>query len=40
LYGWTGKILHVNLSKEKISTKMLDKEIYQKYLGGTGFGFK
>jgi len=40
LYGWTGKILHVNLSREKISTKMLDKEIYQKYLGGTGFGFK
>lgn len=35
-YGWTGKLLRVNLSTGKIATE--DSSKYNKYIGGTGIG--
>ena len=38
--GYSGKILRVDLSREKISEESLDNEALRKYLGGTGMGVK
>lgn len=38
--GYTGKILHVDLTSERISEEPLDKEIPTKYIGGVGLGTK
>jgi len=36
-YGYNGKILRVDLSKDKISTEFLDDVLYRRYIGGEGF---
>jgi aldehyde:ferredoxin oxidoreductase len=38
LYGSAGKILHVDLSKGKISTEQPSEEFYKTYLGGSAMG--
>jgi aldehyde:ferredoxin oxidoreductase len=38
--GYMGKILRVDLSRERISEEHLDNETLRKYLGGTGMGVK
>ncbi len=40
LTGYTGKILWVNLSNQKISTTEFDESFAKKYIGGNGFGIK
>ena len=40
LYGYNGKILFVDLSRENYEIKDLNAEIAQKYLGGTGLSAK
>lgn len=40
MHGWTGKMLIVDLSDEKIQEKKLDEEILRDYLGGRGLGVK
>ncbi|MFC1819850.1 aldehyde ferredoxin oxidoreductase family protein [Thermodesulfobacteriota bacterium] len=39
-YGYTGKILRVDLSNEKISDEKLDEKTAREYIGGTGLGAK
>ncbi len=36
LYGYTGKLLRVDLTKEKITEEKLDEETARKYLGEMG----
>jgi aldehyde:ferredoxin oxidoreductase len=38
LFGYTGKILHVDLSKGKISTEQPTEEFYKTYIGGSAMG--
>ncbi len=38
MYGWTGKLLRVDLTSGKTSTEKIDEEILHKYLGGRGLG--
>jgi aldehyde:ferredoxin oxidoreductase len=38
LYGYAGKILHVDLSKGKISTEQPTEEFYKTYIGGSAMG--
>jgi aldehyde:ferredoxin oxidoreductase len=33
--GYVGKILHVDLTNERISEEVLDRETLRKYVGGT-----
>ncbi len=40
LYGTTGKILRVDLSREKITEEDLDEAVLRKYVGGTAMGAK
>ncbi|MDI7247900.1 MAG: aldehyde ferredoxin oxidoreductase family protein [Bacillota bacterium] len=40
MYGWTGKILRVNLSARSVSVEDLCPEIAEKYLGARGLGTK
>ncbi|MFC2005606.1 aldehyde ferredoxin oxidoreductase family protein [Chloroflexota bacterium] len=40
LYGYTGQLLRVDLTNEKITEEKLDEETARKYLGGTGLGAK
>ncbi|MHA1354556.1 MAG: aldehyde ferredoxin oxidoreductase N-terminal domain-containing protein, partial [Candidatus Heimdallarchaeota archaeon] len=40
LYGSTGKILEVNLTKNKISTIPPNKSDYKNYIGGSGLATK
>jgi aldehyde:ferredoxin oxidoreductase len=40
MYGWTGKILRVNLSSKTITTEKLNMEDAKKYIGGRGLGSK
>lgn len=37
-YGWTGKLLRVDLTTGSITTESTEK--YKSFLGGTGFGWK
>jgi aldehyde:ferredoxin oxidoreductase len=37
--GYTGKILHVNLSDRKIDVETPDETFYRMYLGGRGLGY-
>jgi len=39
-YGTTGKILRVDLSKEKVWEETLDEAVLRKFLGGTAMGVK
>ena len=38
LFGYTGKILHVDLSKGEISIEQPTEEFYKKYIGGSAMG--
>jgi len=38
-YGYTGKIVHVDLSNRKIEIEENDEAFYRSYLGGRGFGY-
>ena len=38
-YGYTGKILHVDLSNQKIEVEEQDEAFYRSYLGGRGIGY-
>ncbi|MBW1650089.1 MAG: aldehyde ferredoxin oxidoreductase family protein [Deltaproteobacteria bacterium] len=38
MFGWTGKILRVDLSEEKIITENLDPKIAKDFIGGRGIG--
>ncbi|RLI08608.1 aldehyde ferredoxin oxidoreductase, partial [Candidatus Bathyarchaeota archaeon] len=40
LYGYSGKILWIDLSKNKITSKPLRKETVLRYIGGKGLGAK
>lgn len=40
LYGWNGKILRVDLSKNKSTVQTYDSNFATKYLGGRGFAVK
>ncbi|MFC1987424.1 aldehyde ferredoxin oxidoreductase family protein [Chloroflexota bacterium] len=40
IYGYTGKILRVDLSNERISEETLDEAELRKWVGGVGFGAK
>jgi len=40
LYGYTGKILRVDLTTGNISSEETDAELTQKFVGGSGFGAK
>ncbi|UCD78355.1 MAG: aldehyde ferredoxin oxidoreductase family protein [Desulfobacterales bacterium] len=38
-YGYTGKILHVDLTDRNIEIEEQDEEFYRSYLGGRGIGY-
>ncbi len=38
LYGYTGKILHVDLTRGKLSTEQPTEEFYKTYIGGSAMG--
>jgi aldehyde:ferredoxin oxidoreductase len=40
LYGWQGRILHIDLSKEKIWIEEFDKKLGELFLGGRGVNAK
>lgn len=40
MYGWNGTVLRVDLTKEKIVKKPLDKEVARNFIGGRGFNSK
>ena len=37
-YGYNGRILHVDLTREKLKVEEPDETFYRKYLGGSGMG--
>ena len=39
-YGYTGKLLRIVLSKEKVSVEEIKPEILRKFVGGVGYGAK
>ena len=40
LYGYTGKLLRVDLTKGKVDVEKVDPELLRKFLGGVGYGAK
>ncbi len=38
MYGWTGKILHLDLTRKKCHIESNNIDKYHKYMGGKGFG--
>ena len=38
MYGWTGNILHINLTTRNFSVETPDSDFYGKYMGGKGMG--
>ncbi|MBI2848401.1 MAG: hypothetical protein HYX83_04415 [Chloroflexi bacterium] len=40
IFGYTGRILRVDLSKENITVEQFDEPTARKYVGGTGLGIK
>ncbi len=38
MYGWTGKILHIDLTEERFEVETPDLEFYCRILGGKGMG--
>ncbi len=38
LYGYSGKLLRVDLTGEKLTTETISEELIQKYVGGRGLG--
>ena len=37
-YGYTGKILHVNLSKSELEIEKQNEQFYRTYMGGSAMG--
>jgi aldehyde:ferredoxin oxidoreductase len=37
--GYTGKILHVDLSNQNVEVEKPDEAFYRSYLGGRGIGY-
>lgn len=40
LYGYTGKLLRINLTNEKISIEEIKADVLREFLGGVGYGVK
>ena len=40
LFGYTGKLLRVDLSNEKVSVEEINHELLRKFMGGVGYGAK
>jgi aldehyde:ferredoxin oxidoreductase len=40
LYGYKGKLLHINLTNEQVNVVSLQEEVLKKYMGGRGLGAK
>ncbi|MCD6240545.1 aldehyde ferredoxin oxidoreductase family protein [Candidatus Bathyarchaeota archaeon] len=40
MYGYSGKILRINLSENLVEVQSLEENIYRKFLGGTGLAAK
>jgi len=40
LYGYTGRLLRVDLTEGKVSTEKVVPELLRKFLGGVGYGAK
>ena len=40
LYGYMGKLLRVDLTKEKVSFEEIKPEILREFIGGVGYGVK
>ena len=38
MYGWTGKILHINLSTQKVTIESPGLDFYCQTIGGKGLG--
>ncbi len=38
MYGWTGKILRINLSTQNVSVEQPEPDQYRRFLGGRGLG--
>lgn len=38
MYGWTGKILHIDLSRKRFEVETPDASFYTRYIGGKGMG--
>ncbi|MBU1343858.1 MAG: aldehyde ferredoxin oxidoreductase family protein [Proteobacteria bacterium] len=38
MYGWTGKILQIDLTKKKVETQTQNLDVYNRCVGGKGFG--
>ena len=39
LFGYSGQILHVDLTHRKVETTRMDEAFYRSYLGGRGIGY-
>ena len=39
-YGYTGKLLRIDLSQEKVNVEEIKPEILRKFIGGVGYGVK
>ena len=40
MYGYTGKLLRIDLSAGKVSVEEMEPGILRKFLGGVGYGAK
>ena len=40
LYGYSGKLLRIDLTNEKVTEENLDEATLRKWVGGTGLGAK
>ncbi len=40
LYGYTGRLLRIDLSTEKVKVEDIDHELLRKFMGGVGYGAK
>lgn len=38
MYGWTGKVLRINLTTQQVSTEQPATDLYLKFIGGRGLG--
>lgn len=38
MYGWTGKVLHIDLTQRHVEVEMPDQDFYIHYTGGKGIG--
>ena len=40
LYGYSGKLLRIDLTNEKVTKEDIQESILRKWIGGTGLGAK